>query len=152
MRQLYYQPDGYWFGDCFRFATTDNSISSTSAMRASQAPSASHSADAGPDDRLRPLRGSGRGTRTWRRRRAGQFIFAGSIFAAKRRLLCHVHRLQPDHPAQGKPSQVLMLAASTDLLHWHKTPEKLVMPQSGYDPYDWRDPYVFHNDAISVSL
>ncbi|MEZ4583016.1 MAG: family 43 glycosylhydrolase, partial [Caldilineaceae bacterium] len=76
-----------------------------------------------------------------------QFIFAGSIFAADGVFYAMYTGYNRDYPAQGKPSQVLMLATSTDLLHWHKTPEKLVMPQSGYDPYDWRDPYVFHNDA-----
>jgi len=32
------------------------------------------------------------------------------------------------------------------LIHWTKTSEKLVVPQEGYDPNDWRDPYVFWNE------
>ena len=34
------------------------------------------------------------------------------------------------------------------MIHWQKTDQKLVAPQEGYDPYDWRDPYVFwHADT-----
>lgn len=38
-----------------------------------------------------------------------------------------------------------MLASSPDLLNWEKTNEQLVAPQPGYDPHEWRDPYVFWN-------
>jgi len=39
-----------------------------------------------------------------------------------------------------------MVATSTDLISWHKTGERLVAPQTGYDPTEWRDPYVFWNE------
>jgi len=51
-----------------------------------------------------------------------------------------------DYPQQGKASQVLMIATSTDLINWNKTSEKLVLPQEGYDPTEWRDPFVFWNE------
>src|SRR5699024_12396090 len=38
-----------------------------------------------------------------------------------------------DHfAAEGKPSQVLMIAESDDLIHWRKTDKSLVAPQEGY--------------------
>ena len=47
------------------------------------------------------------------------------------------------YPKQGKPSQVLMHAVSEDLKHWTKTQDAVTfVPQPGYDPDDWRDPFV----------
>jgi beta-fructofuranosidase len=51
-----------------------------------------------------------------------------------------------NYPKQGKASEVLMIATSQDLFYWHKTDQKLVAPQVGYDPFDWCDPYVLWND------
>ena len=47
-------------------------------------------------------------------------------------------------PAQGRPAQFQLHAVSEDLLHWTKTgPIEGVPTQPGYDPDDWRDPFVF---------
>ena len=51
-----------------------------------------------------------------------------------------------DYPAQGRPSQVLMVATSTDLVTWTKTGRSLVAPQPGYDQDDWRDPFVLWDE------
>ena len=52
-----------------------------------------------------------------------------------------------DYPALGKPSQVLMHAVSEDLKHWTKTQDAVTfVPQPGYDPDDWRDPFVLWDD------
>ena len=52
-----------------------------------------------------------------------------------------------DYPALGKPSQVLMHAYSDDLVTWHKTQDALTFtPQEGYDPDDWRDPWVIRDE------
>lgn len=75
-----------------------------------------------------------------------QFIFAGSVFEAKGAFYAMYTGFNRDYPKQGKASQVLMIGTSTDLIHWTKTSEKLVVPQEGYDPNDWRDPYVFWNE------
>ena len=46
-----------------------------------------------------------------------------------------------------KPSQVLMHAYSDDLVTWHKTQDALTFtPQEGYDPDDWRDPWVIRDE------
>jgi beta-fructofuranosidase len=73
-------------------------------------------------------------------------FFAGSVFEADGVFYAMYAGFNRDCRAQGKASQVLMIATSSDLLHWHKTARKLVNPQEGYDPYDWRDPYVFWNE------
>lgn len=40
-----------------------------------------------------------------------------------------------------------MHAESDDLLNWTKTQDKLTFtPQEGYDPDDWRDPFVIWNE------
>jgi len=75
-----------------------------------------------------------------------QFIFAGSLFAANGLFYAMYTGFNQDYPQQGKASQVLMIATSTDLINWTKTSERLVLPQEGYDPTEWRDPFVFWND------
>lgn len=47
-------------------------------------------------------------------------------------------RTAPD----GRPLQVVLHATGTDLIHWTKHPEQLVPAPEGYDPADWRDPFV----------
>lgn len=76
-----------------------------------------------------------------------QFIFAGSVFEANGTFYAMYTGYNRDYPAQGKASQVMMLATSDDLVHWTKTGKHIVPPQRGYDPYDWRDPYVLWDDA-----
>jgi beta-fructofuranosidase len=49
----------------------------------------------------------------------------------------------------GAPNpQTICLATSTDLVHFERSgANPLVTPTAGYEPVDWRDPYVFYNDA-----
>ncbi|WP_122643214.1 family 43 glycosylhydrolase [Luxibacter massiliensis] len=76
-----------------------------------------------------------------------QFIFAGSIFKAKGEYHAFYTGYNRDYPARGLPSQVLMHAKSPDLIHWDKSGESLTFgPQKGYDPTDWRDPFVLWNE------
>lgn len=144
MHRLYYQPQGFWFGDCMPFyhdgkfylfhqrdtrkpgpfgepfgwalARTDDFVTFEDL---------GESLERGGDDAQ------------------DQFIFAGSLFEAQGTFYAMYTGFNRDYPQQGKASQVLMIATSPDLVHWRKTDEKLVAPQAGYDPYDWRDPYVF---------
>lgn len=48
-------------------------------------------------------------------------------------------RTAPD----GRPLQVVMHATGTDLIHWDKHPEHTVGAPEGYDPADFRDPFVY---------
>lgn len=73
-----------------------------------------------------------------------QYVFSGSVIKA----LGQYHAFYTGNnmlfPQQGKPGQVQMHATSDDLLHWTKTgPIEGVPTQPGYDPDDWRDPFVF---------
>ena len=76
-----------------------------------------------------------------------QFIFAGSVFEAEGQYHIFYTGYNRDYPALGKPSQVLMHAYSDDLVTWHKTQDALTFtPQEGYDPDDWRDPWVIRDE------
>jgi len=75
-----------------------------------------------------------------------QFIFAGSVFAAENRYHALYTGFNRNYPALGKPAQVLMHAISDDLQHWARVEGELVPPQPGYDPDNWRDPYVLRDD------
>ncbi|WNB87321.1 glycosyl hydrolase family 32 [Cellulomonas sp. ATA003] len=75
-----------------------------------------------------------------------QFIFAGSVFAAHGRFYAAYTGYNRDFAAQGRPAQVLMMAVSDDLLTWHKTGTGLVAPEPGYDPENWRDPFVLRDE------
>ena len=82
-----------------------------------------------------------------------QFIFAGSVFEAEGKFHIFYTGYNRDYPAQGKASQVLMHAVSDDLRHWTKTQEALTFcPQEGYDPDDWRDPFVIWNEEAQEYL
>ena len=75
-----------------------------------------------------------------------QFIFAGSVFAAQGRYHALYTGFNRDYPAQGKAAQVLMHAVSDDLEHWTRVEGELVPPQPGYDPDNWRDPFVLRDE------
>jgi beta-fructofuranosidase len=75
-----------------------------------------------------------------------QFIFAGSVFEAHGRFYAMYTGFNRDFSARGRPAQVLMLATSDDLLSWTKTGRQVVPPQPGYDPDNWRDPFVLFDD------
>ena len=82
-----------------------------------------------------------------------QFIFAGSVFEAEGQYHIFYTGYNRDYPALGKPSQVLMHAYSDDLVTWHKTQDALTFtPQEGYDPDDWRDPWVIRDEENSQYL
>jgi beta-fructofuranosidase len=76
-----------------------------------------------------------------------QFIFAGSVFEGEGQYHIFYTGYNRNYPKLGKPSQVLMHAVSDDLIHWTKTNDKLTFtPQEGYDPDDWRDPFVLRDE------
>ncbi|WP_188896519.1 glycosyl hydrolase family 32 [Microlunatus endophyticus] len=86
-----------------------------------------------------------------------QFIFAGSVFEAATakptatqgadgRFHAFYTGFNRDFAKIGKPAQVLMHAVSDDLVHWETLDGELVAPEPGYDPHNWRDPYVLRDD------
>jgi beta-fructofuranosidase len=75
-----------------------------------------------------------------------QFIFAGSVFEANGRFHAFYTGYNRDYPAAGRPAQVLMHAVSSDLRSWQTLDGELVAPEPGYDPDNWRDPFVLRDD------
>lgn len=78
-----------------------------------------------------------------------QFVFAGSVLDRgdhpDGRFVAMYTGYNRDYAIQGRAAQVLMRATSDDLLHWHRDDRALVVPQPGYDPDDWRDPFVLRD-------
>ena len=53
----------------------------------------------------------------------------------------------PKYHRDGKPLQYVAHAISTDLINWEKFPELTFgADESIYEPFDWRDPFVFYNE------
>lgn len=155
MQKLFYQPQGHWFGDCMPFA--DNGKYYVFHQR---------------DDRSKGPLGAPFG---WSLAvttdfvhyedkgvaipRGGdddqdQSIWAGSVFKARDGVYHAFYTgFNYGFEAKGKPAQVLMHAVSDNLTHWTKTQDALTFtPQPGYDPHDWRDPFVIWNEEKAEYL
>ncbi len=87
-----------------------------------------------------------------------QFLFSGSILEGEGRYHAFYTGYNRDYPKLGKPSQVLMHAVSDDLIHWTKAGQAgkanardgaglQLAPAQGYDPDDWRDPFVMWEEG-----
>jgi beta-fructofuranosidase len=76
------------------------------------------------------------------------YVFTGSVVAGHDGLF-HIFYTghNPHLQAQGQPVQLVMHASSSDLRIWHKDPDfRFRAPTTaGYEPDDWRDPFVFWN-------
>ena len=148
MTRLYYQLPGTWFGDCMPFGAGNEfylyhqrdtrkpcPFGEPFGWYLSTTSDFVHYEDRG----VAVPRGSDEDQ--------DQFIFAGSVFEAEGRYHIFYTGYNRDYPDMGKPSQVLMHAVSDDLLSWTKTSEALtISPQEGYDPDDWRDPFVVRDE------
>lgn len=148
MNRLYYQFPDTWFGDCMPFGYKDKFFLYHQRDTRKPGPFGEpfgwdlattsdfvHYEDCG--------------VAVWRGtdEEQDQFIFAGSVFEAEGQFHIFYTGYNRDYPARGKASQVLMHAVSDDLYHWTKTQESLTFcPQEGYDPDDWRDPFVIWNE------
>ena len=147
MHQLYYQPEGYWFGDCMPFYHDGKFYLFHQRDNRNPAPFgepfgwalACTTDFVQYEDFGEVLTRGGDDAQD-------QFIFAGTMFEANGVFYAFYTGFNRDYPKQGKASQVLMIATSLDLINWQKSSEKLVIPQQGYDPDNWRDPYVFWNE------
>lgn len=147
MYRIYYQPDGVWFGDCMPvFAKGQFYLYH---QRDTRQPGpfgepfgwalATTTDFVSYQDHGESLRKGGDDDQD-------QFIFAGSVFEADGLYYAMYTGYNRDYPAYGKASQVLMLAESDDLVTWRKSDRKLVPPEPGYDPDDWRDPFVLWDE------
>jgi len=76
------------------------------------------------------------------------FVFTGSVIEKDGVFHTFYTGHNPHMREKGKPEQAILHATSADLLHWTRDAEfKLSAPeQNGYEPHDWRDPFVFWNE------
>ena len=146
--KLYYQPEGFWFGDCMPFGKGDNFYLYHQRDTRRPGPfgepfgwSLSTTKDFIDYEYIGEAIPRGLDTEQ------DQFIFAGSVFEAEGKYHAFYTGYNRDYVGTEKPSQVLMHAYSDDLINWTKDEEKLLLdPQPGYDPDDWRDPFVIWNE------
>lgn len=77
------------------------------------------------------------------------YVFTGSVFKeaeGKYHIFYTGHN--PHLRALGHPEQAVMHAVSGDLVHWEKRKEDTFFaPLSAYEPHDWRDPFVYWDEA-----
>ncbi len=74
------------------------------------------------------------------------YVFTGCVVSAEGQHHIFYTGHNPHFDKLGKPVQAVMHAVSDDLLHWRKVPEDTFFaPSDGYEPNDWRDPFVFWN-------
>ncbi len=74
------------------------------------------------------------------------YVFTGSVIEALGQYHIFYTGHNPHLRRQGQPEQGVMHAVSDDLLRWRKLPEDTFFAPAGYEPHDWRDPFVFWND------
>ncbi|MCR1842349.1 glycosyl hydrolase family 32 [Murimonas intestini] len=144
MHQLYYQVPGTWFGDCMPFAYDGKFYLFHQRDNRNPVPfgepfgwSLSVTEDFVHYEDYGTVIPGGTDEEQ------DQFIFAGCVFEAEGRFHSFYTGYNREYEKQGKKPQVLMHAMSDDLIHWEKCKGSLTFtPQAGYDPGDWRDPFV----------
>ncbi|WP_058305999.1 glycoside hydrolase family 32 protein [Gracilibacillus massiliensis] len=149
MHKLYYQPEGYWFGDCMPFYHDGKFYLFHQRDGRNPGPlpvCEPFGWDLAVTDDFVNYEDKGEALKKGGNDDQDQFIFAGSVFEANGTFYAMYTGFNRDYPKLGKASQVLMKATSKDLINWEKTDDSLVIPQEGYDPDDWRDPFVFWNE------
>jgi beta-fructofuranosidase len=71
-------------------------------------------------------------------------IWTGSVIESDRTY----YLFYTGHHVGAANPQVICLATSTDLVHFERHGQNpLITPIAGYEAVDWRDPYVFYNEA-----
>ena len=74
------------------------------------------------------------------------WVFTGSVIEREGRF----HIFYTGHNSHfyhtGKPVQAVLHAVSPDLRHWEKDTEFADFAPEGYEPDDWRDPFVFWDE------
>ena len=148
MQKLYYQFPGPWFGDCMPFGHGDKFYLYHQRDTRKPGPFGEPFGwDLATTSDFVHYEDKGVAIPRGTDEEQDQFIFAGSVFEAEGQYHIFYTGYNRDYPALGKPSQVLMHAYSDDLVTWHKTQDALTFtPQEGYDPDDWRDPWVIRDE------
>lgn len=149
MHKLFYQPEGYWFGDCMPFGKDGKFYLFHQRDNRNPGPFGEPFgwALAVTDDFIH-YEDFGDAIPRGADDEQDQFIFAGSVFEAEGQYHIFYTGYNRDYdPAKGQNPQVLMHAVSNDAIHWEKTGDfSGIPPQPGYDANDWRDPFVLWDD------
>lgn len=144
--KLYFQPENCWFGDCMPFGIDDTFY--LFYLRDTRKPCPFGEpfgwALVTTEDFV-TFKDYGTTIQKGTPDEQDQFLFSGSICQGKDGTYHAFYTgYNRDYPALGKASQVTMHAVSLDLKNWTKLPiTDEFLPQPGYDPDDWRDPFVF---------
>jgi beta-fructofuranosidase len=78
------------------------------------------------------------------------YVFTGSVIFAGGKFHIFYTGHNPHFREMGKPEQAILHAVSDDLYTWNKIPEeRFFAPEDTYEQNDWRDPFVFWNEAAS---
>lgn len=146
--KLYYQFPGTWFGDCMPFGKGDEFFLFHQRDNRNPEPFGEPFGwDLATTKDFVNYENHGVAIPRGAYDAQDQFIFAGSVFEGEGQYHIFYTGYNRDYPAQGRPAQVLMHAVSDDLYHWTKTQDAITFtPQEGYDPDDWRDPWVIRDE------
>lgn len=74
------------------------------------------------------------------------YVFTGCVFKGEGQYHIFYTGHNPHLRRAGKPEQAVMHAVSDDLFTWTKVPKDTFFAPAGYEPHDWRDPFVFWNE------
>lgn len=148
MNKLYYQYPGTWFGDCMPYGKGNEFYLFHQRDNRNPCPFGEPFGwDLATTSDFVNYKDMGTAIPRGSDDEQDQFIFAGSIFEGEGQYHAFYTGYNRDYPEQRKASQVLMHAVSDDLIRWTKTQDKLTFtPQEGYDPDDWRDPFVLRDE------
>ncbi|KFI48094.1 glycoside hydrolase family 32 protein [Bifidobacterium biavatii] len=148
MNTLYYQFPGTWFGDCMPFGKDDTYFLFHQRDNRNPGPFGEPFGwDLATTKDFVTYEDHGVAIPRGDYDAQDQFIFAGSVFEGEGRYHIFYTGYNRDYSAQGKAAQVLLHAVSDDLYHWEKTGDKVELPpQPGYDPDEWRDPWIIRDD------
>jgi beta-fructofuranosidase len=155
MVKLYYQPEGFWFGDCMPFGRDGKFYLYHQRDTRKKGPLKNpFSWDLSVTSDFVTYEDRGTAIPKGKDNDQDQYIFAGSVFEDEKGIFHAFYTGYNEHyAALGLASQVLMHATSKDLLAWEKTGDNLTfVPQAGYDKNDWRDPYVLWDDESKQYL
>jgi beta-fructofuranosidase len=75
------------------------------------------------------------------------YAFTGSVVERQGTFYLFYTAHNPHFKQRGRPQEAIMRATSPDLRSWTRDEKFLLAPPTGegYEPHDWRDPFVFWN-------
>ncbi|MDQ2733372.1 MAG: hypothetical protein M3Y56_17115 [Armatimonadota bacterium] len=74
------------------------------------------------------------------------YVFTGSVIEKDGLFTIYYTGHNPHFYEAGKPVQAILRATSPDLRTWTKDPTFQFFAPDGYEPHDWRDPFVFWDE------